>query len=54
MDLSKISTQELVEELKKREAVESICVAPYEDYRITVGDKEISDRGPAVILRIWD
>ena len=54
MDLTKASTQELVEELKKREAVEAICVAPYEDYRITIGDKEMTDQGPAVILRIWD
>ena len=54
MDLSKVSTQELVEELKKREAVEAIHVAPYEDYCVTVGDKEIADQGPAVILRIWD
>ena len=54
MDLSKVSTNELVEELKKREAVEALCAAPYEDYRIVVGDKEIADQGPSVILHIWD
>ena len=54
MDLSKVSTRELVEELQKREAVESVAVAPYEEYRITVGGLEIADTGPAVILRVWD
>ena len=32
MDLAKVSTAELVEELAKREAVEAIRVAPYEKY----------------------
>lgn len=54
MDLSKVSTNELVEELKKREGVEAISVEPYGDYHITVGDKQIADQGPAVILRICD
>lgn len=54
MDLSKASTRELVEELAKREAVEKITAEPYQTYKIIVGDNEISDAGPAVILRIWD
>ena len=54
MDLSKVSTQELVEELRKREAVEMVQVLPYQDYRITVGDREIRDSGPALLLRVWD
>lgn len=54
MDLSKVSTQELVEELRKREAVEVVQVLPYQDYRITVGDREIRDSGPALLLRVWD
>lgn len=54
MDLFNVSTQELVEELKKREAVETVTVEPYQDYRIIVGDQEITDQGPTVILRIWD
>lgn len=54
MDLSKVPTCDLVEELSKREAVEKIVVEPYQDYKITVGEKETSDDGPAVILRIWD
>lgn len=54
MDLSKVSTRELVEELQKRDAVEAVVAAPYEEYRITVGERGITDTGPAVILRIWD
>ena len=54
MDLSKASTRELVEELAKREAVEKITADPYQVYKITVGENEISDAGPVVILRIWD
>jgi len=52
MDLSKVSTQELVEELRKREAVEEIL--PYQEYRILVGDRETRDSGPALLLRVWD
>ena len=54
MDLSKVSTRELVEELAKREAVEQFIVEPYQAYKIKVGENEISDDGPTVILRIWD
>lgn len=53
MDLSKVSTRELVE-LAKREAVEQFIVEPYQAYKIKVGENEISDDGPTVILRIWD
>lgn len=54
MDLSNVSTKKLVEELASREAVEKMVVEPYEEYSITVGNQEISDSGPVVILRIWD
>lgn len=54
MDLSQASTQELVEELRKREAVEAIQTPPYQEYRILVGDQEIRDSGPALLLRVWD
>ena len=54
MDLSKISTRELVEELAKREAVEQFIAEPYQVYRIIVGEDETADTGPVVILRIWD
>lgn len=54
MDLSNVSKKKLVEELASREAVEKMVVEPYEEYSITVGNQEISDSGPVVILRIWD
>ncbi len=54
MDLSKASTRELVEELAKREAVEKITAEPYQEYKIAIGEKEVFDTGPVVILRIWD
>lgn len=54
MDLSNVSTKKLVEELASREAVEKTVVEPYEEYSITVGNQNISDGGPVVILRIWD
>lgn len=54
MDLSKVSTSELVNELEKREAVERFIVEPYQVYKIVVGENETIDAGPAVILRVWD
>lgn len=54
MDLSNISTKELVEELAKREAVERTVIEPYKPYSITADNQKISDEGPVVILRIWD
>lgn len=54
MDLSIVPTRELVEELMKREAVEAVSVEPYQDYKIIVGNKQIIDSGPAVLLRVWD
>lgn len=54
MDLKNVSTKKLVEELASREAVEKIVVEPYEEYSITVGNQNINDGGPVVILRIWD
>lgn len=54
MNLTGFSTKELVEELSKREAVEKITVEPYKKYSMTVGEQKINDKGPVVILRIWD
>ena len=54
MDLSKISTAQLVEELSKREAVQKLIAEPYQPYQIPVGETTVSDTGPVVILRIWD
>ncbi len=54
MDLAKVSTKELVEELSKREAVETISVKPYEKYSIEANGEKHDDEGPVVILKIWD
>jgi len=54
VDLSEIATCELVKELRKREGVDSITVDPYEEFKIIVGDKEIADTGPVIILTICD
>lgn len=55
IDIKKLSTKTLVEELASRESVEKIVVEPYEPCSITVGDKKIyDDGGPVVILRILD
>ncbi len=54
MDLKKVSTKELVDELATREAVQKIVIGPYEDYSMTIDNKEIKGGGPVVILRIWD
>ena len=54
MDLKKVSTRELVEELSKREAVETIRVMPYEKYSIEADGKKHDDEGPVVILKVWD
>lgn len=54
MDLSKASTRELVEELSKREAVETICVKPYEKFALEANGEKIEGEGPVVILKVWD
>lgn len=54
MDLSKISTAQLAEELSKREAVQKLIAEPYQPYQITVGETTVSDTCPVVILRICD
>ena len=54
MDLSNVSTAELVRELSSREGVEKITVEPYQPYQIIIEKQNISDSGPAVLLRVWD
>lgn len=44
------STKDLSQELSNREGVEAISVEPYEEIKITVGQKEKVFTGPAVIL----
>lgn len=47
MELRKYSTQELVNELKKRKGVETEYTEPHQDKTITVN-------GPAIILVVTD
>lgn len=58
MDLTNVSTRELVEELARRErnhdAVEVFRIDPYEPYSIGLKDLTIEADGPAVVIRIWD
>lgn len=54
MNLSKIPTADLIQELSKREGVEKFVAEPYQPFEITVGDTPYSDNGPAIILIIQD
>lgn len=47
MELSQVSTAELVEELTKRSGVEKTIAEPYQDVQIEVN-------GPAIILVVTD
>ena len=47
MDLSKVSTKDLVDELQKREGVEIKMAEPYQDMHIEVN-------GPALVLVVVD
>lgn len=47
MNLSNIKTCELVEELKKREGVESMIAEPYEHLQVPA-------HGPAIVLVVTD
>ncbi len=47
MDLSEISTKELVEELSRRSGVEKKIAEPYQDLQIQIN-------GPAIVLVIRD
>lgn len=46
-DIKDTKTYELVEELKKREAVEAHIAEPYKDLTVTVN-------GPAIVLVVTD
>lgn len=60
MDLSTVSTKDLVEELSKREAVQRIDVDPHTqnvEIAVNEGMKYVFDEifeGPQIILRVWD
>lgn len=47
VDLSKIPTCDLVEELKKREGIETTIAEPYEDVTVSVN-------GPAIVFVVID
>jgi hypothetical protein len=55
--MENFKTCELVEELKKREAVKHIEVEPYVDFKILVSNNEQPievNNGPVQIFVIWD
>lgn len=57
MDLSNVPTCELVEELKKREGVNTLVANPNMMYEVHVDDENGSyeeDEGPAIILIVTD
>ena len=53
MDLKRISTAELVQELSNREGVGKITVKPYQPHQIIVGERKISDFSPIVLWGAW-
>jgi hypothetical protein len=56
-DIKKFKTCELVEELKRREAVQHLFTKPYEKIEILVGGKKQDlqiNEGPVNILIVWD
>lgn len=54
MDLSKISTADLVQELCRREGVEKFVAEPYQPFELTVGGTPYKNDGPAIIFIIQD
>lgn len=52
--LTMVSTRQLLEELKKREAVLHLNVEPHDDYEISTKEDTIQESGPATILIIND
>ena len=47
MNLATVSTRDLVEELEKREGVETTIAEPYQDVQVKVN-------GPAIVLVVID
>ncbi len=55
--MEEFTTEQLVEELKKREAVQHIFTEPYKRIELFIGDKKQDlqiNEGPVNILIIWD
>jgi len=47
MDLSQISTKDLIEELKIRDGVKTVIAEPYKDIKLKVN-------GPAIVFKVVD
>ena len=63
VDLSKISTKQLVEELRTRDGVDTLDIDPDEDYEVSKSDPFCeygtldpvwSESGPVIILKVFD
>jgi hypothetical protein len=55
VNLKDIPTRDLLEELKKREGVQTVEVDPYDEYAVEVElDVDIRGNGPAVICIVTD
>jgi hypothetical protein len=56
-ELKNVSTRDLAEELRKREAVKEITAEPYQAFEVSVDGNRVEGipvSGPAVILVVWD
>lgn len=54
MELTQVSTKELVIELSKRIAVQTVNIDPYNPYEINTEHMSIKDTGAATILIVVD
>lgn len=55
--MEEFTTEQLVEELARREAVQRIFTEPYKEIEILVGNKKQDlqmNEGPVNILIVWD
>gem|GEM_PF-2845590 len=53
-NITEFKIKELVEELKKREAVKTIIIDPHEKYEINAGRTQRNDAGPVNIIIVYD
>lgn len=53
-DLENVTTQELIDELIKREGVKNFSIAPEVEYQIINRNTIVDDFGPAILLVITD
>lgn len=55
--MDNVSTKNLVEELQKREAVQSVWIPPYEKFTLKIGKQPVKTEvkeGACHILIVWD